>query len=180
MKRSGSTDRREEGGITLTPVLWWWRGWNSVRWSECRGGGGGGPERWMSVERHSKEPQVAHCSPAAAPASPPPSSSLPGNRTPLKASARVIQREEGEVDVWVCVCVCVCVCVFYVTKKVFLLSTYTNLARYFLPRPSFIPPADVIWKLPFTTIQDFNVKYINCSKMTDWCSMTHHDRSNWP
>lgn len=89
----------------------------------------GGPERWMSVERHSKEPQVAHCSPAAAPASPPPSSSLPGNRTPLKASARAIQREEGEVDVWVCVCV-------LHHKEGLLLSTYTNLARYFLLRPS--------------------------------------------
>lgn len=92
----------------------------------------GGPERWMSVERHSKEPQVAHCSPAAAPASPPPSSSLPGNRTPLKASARAIQREEGEVDVWVCVCVCVC----YITKKVFYCPHTQILARYFLLRPS--------------------------------------------
>lgn len=106
----------------------------------------GGPERWMSVERHSKEPQVAHCSPAAAPASPPPSSSLPGNRTPLKASARAIQREEGEVDVWVCVCVCVC----YITKKVFYCPHTQIWPDTSFSAPLHPPPVDVILKLPFT------------------------------
>ena len=97
-------------------------------------GWGGGPERWMSVERHSKEPQVAHCSPAAAPASPPPSSSLPGNRTPLKASARVIQREEGEVDVWVCVCVCV------LRHKEGLFTVHIHKFGPILPSPPLLHP----------------------------------------
>lgn len=124
------TGRRQE--FTLPPVCDDGGGWNSVRWSEC---GGGVAERWTSVERHSKEPQVAHCSPAAAPASPPPSSSLPGNRTPLKASAWAIQREARGVGcmcvcVYTCIGVCVCVCVCYITKKVFYCPHTQKSARY--------------------------------------------------
>lgn len=109
----------------------------------------GRAQRWVSVKRHSKEPQVAHCSPAAPPASPPPSSSSPGNRTPLKSSAWAIQREGGEG----------CVCVCYITKKVFDCPHTQNP-----PGTSFshlYPPVVLIWETPkpIHKIPAFNVPY---------------------
>lgn len=87
-------------------------------------GGGGADERdgrvWRDTLKSHKWPTVPwqqHL-----PRRLPPSS-LPGNRTPLKASARAIQR---------CVCVreCVHACVCYITKKVFFMShTCTESAR---------------------------------------------------
>lgn len=156
---------RQEARIHTPTCLWWWWG---VKQCEMKWMWGGGAERWTSVERHSKEPQVAHCSPAAAPASPPPSSSLPGNRTPLKASAWAIQREARGVGcMGVCVCiymhrsVCMCVCVLH-HKEGLLLSTYTNSARYHAK-----------CQIPFK-IYKFLISRINCSKwLTD-----HYDESN--
>ena len=73
-----------------------WCVWGAGAWDcDMKWMGRGLVERWRGVETHSEEPQVAHCSPAAAPASSPPSSSLPSNRAPLKVCAWVIRGGGG-------------------------------------------------------------------------------------
>lgn len=140
MKRSGSIDRLGRGrrgrqGITLTPVLWWRWGWNSVRWRECGGWWwwwrvGGGDQRdgwvWRDTQKSHKWPTV------------PRQQHLPRRLPPLHYPATelllrpVHGRFKGRRGRWMYGCVCVC----YITKKVFYCPHTQILARYFLLRPS--------------------------------------------
>lgn len=159
MKRSGSIDRLGRGrrgrqGITLTPVLWWRWGWNSVRWRECGGWWwwwrvGGGDQRdgwvWRDTQKSHKWPTV------------PRQQHLPRRLPPLHYPATelllrpVHGRFKGRRGRWMYGCVCVC----YITKKVFYCPHTQIWPDTSFSAPLHPPPVDVILKLPFTKNTSF-------------------------